>query len=789
MRISALNRKLLRDLRAMAGQATAIALVLAAGMTMWVMYLSNFQSLERSQRAYYERQRFADVFANLKRAPEPVAARIAAIPGVARTETRVVADVVLDVPGLDEPASGRLVSVPADRRPALNDLYLRSGRWIAPGRPDEVLASAAFVDANGFRVGDRVGAIINGRWRDLEIVGVAMSPEYVYSIRPGEIIPDDRRFGVFWMERRALAAAFDMEGGFNDVALKLAPGTQVDEVIARLDDLLERHGGLGALPRELQPSHWILESELQQLRSMGVAVPAMFLLVAGFVLNVALNRALTLQRPQLAALKALGYRNDELAWHYMKWALAIAAAGALLGVAAGAWLGAQMTDLYAQYFSFPETAYHVSPAVALGALAASLATAAAGAWSAVRRAVRIPPAEAMRPEPPARYRRSLIERPGIRERLGTAMRMILRNLERQPLRALASIVGTAFAGGILLFGFAMVASVDRLIVQQFAVAERQDVTVNFVEPASAAAGHALARLPGVLTVEPQRTVPARLRAGHRHRDLAVTGVGSDARLRRIVGADGRALPVPPEGVVLSSMLAEILGVGPGDEVMLEVLQGSRPHRRVQVSGLVDDALGLSVYMEIDALRSLMREGATLTGAALKTDPAHEEALSRALKALPVVAGVAIKRTVIENFRRTMSENIGLMITINVVFAGIIAFGVIYNAARVSLSERSRELASLRVLGFTRAEISLILLGELVILTALSLPLGAVLGYLMSQAMVKQIESEVYRFQLTIDPSTLAWAALVVIAAAAVSGLVVRRRLDRLDLVGVLKTRE
>nr|WP_255783731.1 FtsX-like permease family protein [Lysobacter chinensis] len=522
---------------------------------------------------------------------------------------------------------------------------------------------------------------------------------------------------------------------------------------------------------------------------MGIAVPAIFLLVTAFVLNVALGRALALQRPQLAALKALGYRNDELAWHYLKWALAIATLGAALGVAAGVWLGAGMTDLYAQYFSFPQTDYRVSPAVVLGAVAISLVTAMVGAYSSVRRSVRIPPAEAMRPEPPARYRRSIVERPGLRQRLGMATRMILRNLERQPLRALASITGIAFAAGILLFGFSLIASTERLISLQFSVAERQDVTVNFVEPASSSARHALARLPGVLAVEPVRTVPARLRAGFRHRDLAITGLPTDARLRRIVDMDGNAVAPPPEGLVLSAMLARVLDVVPGDRVTLEILQGHRPHVEATVAGLVDDSLGLSAYMDIEAVRRLMREGGTLSGAALKIDPAREGALSDTLKAMPVIAGVAIKRTVIENFRETMAQNIGLMITINVLFAGIIAFGVIYNAARVSLSERARELASLRVLGFTRAEISLILLGELAILTALALPFGAVLGQGMAQAMVKSIESEVYRFPLSTTPATVAWSALVVIAAAAVSGLIVRRRLDRLDLVGVLKTRE
>lgn len=789
MRLSALNRKLLRDLWDMRGQALAIALVLAAGMAMWVMYFSNFQSLEHTREAYYERQRFADVFASLKRAPQSLAQRIAQIPGVARVQTRIVADVVLDVPGLHEPASGRLISLPARGRPALNVPTLRAGRWLSAERPDEVLASEAFMQAHGFRPGAHIAAIINGRKRTLQIVGSVLTPEYVYSIRPGELLPDDKRYGVFWMERRALANAFDMEGAFNDVTLKLEPQTQIEGVIARLDTLLERYGGLGAIPRALQASHWTLQSELQQMRTLGIAVPMIFLLVAGFVLNIALSRALALQRPQLAALKALGYDNREIAWHYLKWGLAIAVLGALMGILAGAWLGSGMTGIYAQYFKFPQIPYRLSFGVVASALGVSLLTAALSSGSAVRRAVRIPPAEAMRPEPPARYRQSMLERAGLQHRLSMAARMILRNLQRQPLRALASIVGIAFGGAILLFGFSMLSSVERLVANQFSVAERQDLAVSFVEPSSAAARFALAALPGVLAVEPSRTVAVRLRSGFRHRDLALTGLPADAELRRIVDQYGNEVRLPRDGLVLSATLARVLHVRAGERVRVEVLQGNRPQRDLRVAALVEDSFGVSAYMDIEALHRLMREGATISGANLLIDASQEQALSAELKQLPKIAGVAIKRAVIENFRRTLSQSTGLMITLNVVFAGIIAFGVVYNAARVSLSERSRELASLRVLGFTRAEISMILLGELALLTLIALPLGALLGYGLASVLVHWIESEVYRFPLAVTPATFAQSALTVLAAAMISAFVVRRRLDRLDLVGVLKTSE
>jgi putative ABC transport system permease protein len=787
--ISALNRKLLRDLLAMKTQAVAIAMVVAAGVAMNVMYLSTFESLRGTRDAYYDRQRFADVFATLKRAPERVGQEIARLPGVSAMETRVVAAVTLDLPQITEPATAQLVSIQPDRRPLINDLFLRRGRWIEPGRPDEVLVSEGFALAHRLEPGASIPAVINGRLRRLTMVGVALSPEFVYTIPPGDLVPDDERYAVIWMDERALAAAFDMEGGFNDIVLTLAPATSVDEVIAAIDRILEPYGGRGAIPRATQISHWAVENELAQLQSFGFLLPLIFLLVAAFILNVALTRALALQRPQIAALKALGYGNLSIGWHYLKWALAIGVAGILIGIAGGVFLGTSIIDLYNVFFRFPTLTFHVPPRVILGASLLTLAAASAGAFGSVRRAVSVPPAEAMRPELPARYRRSWLETPIVARHLGNAGRMVLRNLMRHPLRAAASIFGISFAVAILMIGFVFTDAIDHLIQTQFWEAERQDVTVSFVEPRDDAARHALARLPGVIAVEPERSVAARIRAGHRQRYLAVTGVSPAPRFKRVVDRDGNPVRVPPSGVVLSLVLAEVLGVGPGDTVTLDVLEGARPVRDVTVSGVVDDILGLSAYMDAGALHRLMREAEVATSARLLVDLAQVDRLSAELKLIPAVAGAGFKRAILQSFRETMAGNMNLTIFINVLFASVIAFGVVYNAARVSLSERSRELASLRVLGFTRAEISLILMGELALLTLAALPMGALFGYGLSSAIVSSIESEVYRFPLYVSRRAVAFSFLGIIGAAVVSGLIVRRRLDRLDLVAVLKIRE
>jgi len=452
-------------------------------------------------------------------------------------------------------------------------------------------------------------------------------------------------------------------------------------------------------------------------------------------------------------------------------------------------MGREMLDLYNEYFKFPTLTYVLSPGVTAASAGITTMAALLGAVTAVRRAVRIAPAEAMRPEAPARYRRSAVEAIGGLRRSTMAVRMIVRNLERHTWRAVTTIVGIAFASAILQVGFSLIEAMDDLMTTQFNVAERQHTTIAFVEPIAPAVVHAVSRLPGVLRVEPERTVPARIRAGHRARTLAITGLAADPVLRRPIDRDRRVVQPAAEGLVLSAVLGEVLQVAPGDSVTVEVLEGRQPTRQVPVARLVDDFFGVSAYMEIGALRRLLGEGPSWSGAALLIDQNRERELSAALKRLPAVAGVASKLVVLENFRQTMAENMGIMLSFNVLFAGVIAFGVVYNAARVSLSERGRELASLRVLGFTRAEISLILLGELAILTFVALPLGAALGYGLTVWLVSSFESEVYRFPVFVSSSVMAWAALVVVVASLVSGLIVRRRLDRLDLVAVLKLRE
>jgi putative ABC transport system permease protein len=787
--MTALNRKLLRDLWQMRGQALAISLVLACGISVFVMNLSMRASLVSTRAAYYERYRFAEVFAQLKRAPNPLAEQFSEIPGVSRVCTRVVVDVNLDIKGLTEPAMGRLISLPDRGEPLLNAIYLRKGRFPEPGGDGEVLIDETFALIHGYQPGHRVVAVINGHKQSLRIVGIALSPEYVFPIRPGEFIPDTKHFGVFWMGYQELASAYNLFGAFNDISLTLSPGANEVEVRRRLDDLIEPYGGLGSYGRADHTSDRFIQGEISRLRAGAIIAPAIFLSVAAFLLNVVVGRLIRTQREQIAALKAFGYTPWEVGWHYLKFVFVLVGVGVLLGSLLGIWLGSRITVLFAKFFHFPYFAFQLDPTVLPIAVGVGLLAGSVGTIGSVLMAVRLPAAEAMRPEAPASYGIGFIERLGLRRFLPPTARMILRNLARQPIKTALAILGIALSAGIIVMGNFGANIIDKLLDEQFNRAQRQDMVVAFVEPVPLAGLHEIEHLPGVLLAEPLRNVPARVRAGHISRRLGIQGLEPQRDLLRLYDQEGQEVELPEDGLLVSEALARVLQVKVGDFVEAEILEGYRPTRTVMIAGLIHDYTGLMAYMRRPALHRLMHEGDRVSAAYLRVDPLYQGSLYHQLKNTPTVASVNVKLAAKESFLATVAENMLAIRFFNMIFAVIIAGGVVYNSARISLAERSKELATLRVLGFSRLEISFILLGELAVLVLTAIPLGLMIGHGMAWFLAMFLQTEEQRFPAYIAPWTDSLAATVVLVAAVLSGLIVRRMLDRLDLIAALKSRE
>ena len=787
--MNTIDLKVLRNLLGMKGQAIAIALVIACGVATFIMSISTMQSLKLTQTTFYRDYRFAEVFASLKRAPESLSLRIKNIPGVDRVETRVRAPVNIDIAGFSDPIKGHLLSIPDSGEQLLNKLYLRQGRLAAPFRDDEVVVGEAFAEAHKLVPGDEVRVVINGRRRALKIVGIALSPEHIYQMPPGSIFPDFERYGVMWMGRQALGTAYDMEGAFNDVTLTIVPGTDVESVIDRVDGLIKPFGGLGAFGRKDQLSHRYLSEEFRQLEQMAAIFPVIFLGVASFLLNVVVGRLVNTQREEIAILKAFGYSNTAIGIHFVKLVLWIVFTGLFLGAAGGVWLGKYMSTIYMEFYRFPFLNFELSPLVVINAALISAAAALLGTLYSVRRAAVLPPAQAMRPEPPMRYNVTIAEKIGLRRFLSQPSRMIIRHIGRKPVKSFLSITGIAFACAILMMGRFQSDAFDYMVDVQFGLSQREDITVTFIEPTSKKALYELQSLKGVEMGEPFRAVPVRLRFQHRSYRTSISGLDTGGELHRLIDTELKPVEVLSSGIVLTDYLGEILGVRPGDKLIVEVLEGNRPVREVPVASLVKEYMGVSAYMTLSSLNSMMREGNAISGAYLAIDSLHLNDVFDTLKGMPRISGVEMREKAITSFYETMAETILIFTFINTVLAGIIAFGVVYNSARIALSERSRELASLRVLGFTREEISYILLGELGILTLAAVPVGFLIGRGMCAYIANSLKSDLFRIPLILEPDTYSFAALVVILSACISALIIRRKLNRLDLIAVLKSKE
>lgn len=787
--MSALARKALRDLGRLRSQAIAIALVVASGVATLVMSQSTYRSLELTRARFYADYAFADMWAAVKRAPETLAVRLAAIDGVQTVETRLVAPATLRVPGFADPVRALVQSLPVTGAPVLDRLYLRRGRLPTPGARDEAVLSDAFADAHHYRPGDRIQAIVHGRSQWFRVVGVASSPEYVYQIRPGASFPDFKRFAILWTSRRGLEAALDMDGAFNTVALRLRPGVPAAAVAQRVDALLARYGGVGAYTRSEQLSHRYLESELHQLAVMALLFPAIFLGVSAFLLNVVLTRLVGTQRGQVAVLKAVGYTDFDVAGHYLGIVALIAAVGALLGVAGGAWLGQWMAGVYRDFFRFPFLDYRVGADVIATGLGVSLGATLLGTLQAVIGAMRLPPAEAMRPPAPERYRALLVERLGLQRWFAPPTRMILRQLERHPLKALLTVAGLALGCAIMMVGRFQNDAIEYLTQVEFYVGQHYDIAVDFTEPTARAALFELEALPGVTAVEPYRAVGVRLRHGTQNYRTAIEGLPTDGGLRTPMDVALRPVALPPDGLLLDAYLAHMLGVRVGDDIDVDVLEGRRRALRLRVAGTVDEYLGARAYMRLDALDRALGEGALVSGAWLGAEPARQGAVMDALEQRPRVAGMDARMASLRSFLDTMAESILVFTLVTLLLGGLINFGVVYNTARIALSERSRELATMRVLGFTEREVGAVLLGELGLLVVAAVPFGFAAGGLLCWGMAMAMRSDLMRIPVHFTSGTYAIAALATFSAAALSAAAVYRRIARLDLLAVLKAQE
>lgn len=788
--MKALNLKLLRDLWHVKGQVIAVALVIASGIATLSMALTTLESLQKTSEQYYSDCQFADAFVSAVRVPNNLKQRLEAIEGISLVETRIKKYASLDMPDFNEPVMGLLTSIPDQGQPRLNQLALRQGRWIAPGASDEVIVNEPFAEAHNLKLGDRISAVMNGKKRYFRVVGIALSPEYIYSISPGSLMPDDARYGILWAGQSSLEAAFDLKGAFNDVAFKFDAASDHQALLKQIDMVLEPYGGRNSYLRDDQISYWFVNNEIQQLKTTSIIFPVIFLLVSAFLTNMVLSRMITNEREQIGLLKAFGYSNLQVGAHYFKMVLVMCFVGAVIGLAAGAYLGQANTEMYAEFFRFPVLVYDFSISSFVISTGISLVAALSGIIGSIGRVVKLPPAVAMVPPSPDIYHRSFIDTSRIKHWLDQPTRIAIRQIIRKPLRATFTVIGISFAVGLMVLGLQMFDAVKYLGVSFFTDAQRQDMTMAFYQNQKQHAFRQVKRLPGVLEAEPIRYVSVEFINGTKSHRGAITGIRSDATLQPIYdNYSQKVISLPEEGMVIGSQLADKLNVAVGDRIYVEFLDKTGLQRDFAVAGIFDTFMGLPAYMNLEALNRELGEIGQYFMLNLVVDPEQSDAFYQAVKESPAITALVTKKASLDAFNETVAESMLVFIFIFVVLSSILVFGVSYNMIRISLSERGRELATLRVLGFTKGETSYILLCEIGLLTLIGLALGCFVGWGMTHLLGYALQTELFRIPVIIYPHTYSYSVIVAIVASVMSALFVVKRIRNLDLIEVLKTKE
>ncbi|MBN1591607.1 MAG: FtsX-like permease family protein, partial [Pirellulales bacterium] len=587
---------------------------------------------------------------------------------------------------------------------------------------------------------------------------------------------------------------FDFDGAANQVLGLLDPDTrdEPDAVLDRAEQMLAPYGVFTTTPRRDQPSHKFLSMEIAGLRSFALLMPAIFLGVAAVVLNVLLSRLAEQQRTVVGTLKALGYTDRQIFGHFLKFGGVVGLLGGLVGCIGGYLAADAMTAIYRQFYEFPELVNRVYPSVIFGGLGISLFCAVLGSLRGARAVLRLRPAEAMRPKPPRSGRKILLERMGwFWRRLTSDWRMVLRSTMRNRTRTATGVFAGAMGACLLSSTFMMILALSYLVTFQFRSITRSDIDLTLGHERGEEVLLEAARLPGVDRAEPQLNVPGTFSNGHREKKGAITGLAPQARLTIPRNLEKEPIRIPSDGLAMTRQLAEALGLERGQWVTFQPTKGLRQPVRVPVLEISDSYLGMAVYTDIRFLSRLVGEELAINRIQLSTDrdPAHLAALYHDLKQLPLLEGVDCRTDMVRNLEETLIQNTYASLVPMIIFAGILFFGAILNSSLISLAERQRELATLRVLGYGPWKLGSLLLRESMITTLLGAILGMPLGYGLTMAVARMYASDLFRFPVVSNATVwIATAALAVVYGLS-AHLFVQAAVHRMDWLEALQTKE
>lgn len=790
MVIKALEKKMWRDLWSLKSQVLTVAVLIICGISLLVSEWSAYRSLQNARDHYYKHYCFADIFADFQTASIEPIRRIESLPGIETVVARITATGLVNLNGREEPSVGEFIAIPSAQQPRLNKIFLRYGRLPKDSNELEIVVHEGYASANHLKPGDQINIVLKGKSEFARIVGIGLSPEYVYAINSSTPLPDDLHFGIFWMTEKSMQRMLNFNGSFNNIIVTIKPGsTSMPEIQANIDLILKPYGSLGAYNRDRQISNMFVEDEISQQKISSIFIPAIFLAIASFIVNIIVSRLVSRHRMQIAALKALGYTRSEISIHYLKLVFYMALTGTIPGILLGALLGRWMSALYESYFRFPSLHFSISKSAAFIGLIAGILPGLAGAASSIRNVFAMAPAEAMRPVSPPAFHATLIDVLQLQRFIRPTGLMIFRNFLNRPLRLLSIILSLSAALAIVITAGSWSDMIAYLLKTQFNRAQKEDISVTLARPHPSNMIQELRHLPGVIFAEGYRELPIRMQFQHHKREISLIGWPEKREMRALLNKDLTPISMPASGILLSKFFQKSWGIKAGDNVLITALEGSSKFIEMPVAGFTDELFGIGAHINLPNLWAFMNEAPGYNIVTIKADMTKIKELYIALKGRPEVISIQIKNTLYKGFNESFGKVINSMTAILSIAALLIAVGIIYNSIRVSFSERSWELASLRVLGLQRIEVSTILLFEVGIQVLISLMPGCFLGRWLTELSMKLIHTETLAFPVVIEVSTYARGILVVLLAFALSSLIVYKMSGQLNPAEALKARE
>lgn len=789
-----LDRKLIRDLRRSRGLLLAITSIMAVGVACYVALGFAYRNLSTAKNEYYADCRMADFSIEVKKAPLAELAAVERLPGVVEVRPRIQFFATVDIERIAEPLNGIVLSLPDRREPTINDVILRRGGYFTDIRDNEVIVNEKFARHHGLSPGHWIHLILNNRRQELFIVGTAVSSEFTYLVGPGSIMPDPEHLGVFYLKHSYAEDVFDFDGACNQVMGRLAPNVRdrPDETLRRAELLLDSFGVFTTVPLEQQPSNRFLSNEISGLKAFGVIDPLIFLSVAALVLNVLMTRLAEQQRVIVGTLKALGYYDRQVFGHFLKFGLAVGVLSGVLGGGLGYWISMAMTGLYRKFFEFPTLANRFYLDIFVQGMVVSLVCSLIGSVHGARSVLRLEPAEAMRPKPPAQGGAIWLERFGrFWQSLSFAGRMMLRNLVRHRFRTTAGVFAAAMGAGMSVNALMLVEATSFLVDFQFSQIQRSDIDLAFKDERPAAALTEARQLPGIDRAEPLFNVGCTFVNGSHSYRSGITGLAVDARLTIPRDLGGRRLRIPDVGLVMSRKLAQILHVARGELVEVRPTKGLREPWRVPVTEIADSYVGLTVYANIDYLSRLTHEELAISGVQLAVNSQRDSLamLYGELKRLPGVQSVTARADTVANVHETLIKNQRVFIGLLCLFAGVIFFGSVLNSSLVGLAEREREVATLRVLGYTEWQVGNLFLRESMLINTVGTLVGMPLGYLLNWGITIAYDTDMFRIPV-VDPTSSCVATFVLgTVFALIAHGFVQRAIFRMDWLEAMKTKE